>query len=391
MATAILACARPHCKSGSSFVPGQSLLKMKDAAELAGVSVELLRYYANCGTVETERTVGGHRLVKRDSLVRALGLNIDDPTEDTDAERSTVLYARVSTDKQRQEGNLTRQIERLERYAAENYPGQTSITIGEVGSGLNHERRGFVRMIEMVLSGRVKRIVCEFADRISRNCRSLVYRLCERSGVEIVETRPTEGVTDEERQKTENEELAFELIAVTTCFCAKVNGKRGGMVNKFAVSDATRTRILALHESGHSYRDICRVIKREGHADLNHGRAVKEHNIRAILLAYARDRRKSGNDAQPKPQTVEAFVARHCERGNAADPTCRVFARPLYLSFVRFCQAERQTPLSRVEFSKAFQSVTGCSRQRHSTKRDFYAGIKLPSCPRSAITHKAMP
>jgi hypothetical protein len=210
-------------------------------------------------------------------------------------------------------------------------------------------------------------------------------------GVEIVETRPTDGRTDEDRERTESEELAYDVMAVMTCFTAKHNGRRGGIVNRFIVSESTRTRILALHESGHSYRDICRVIKREGHTELNHGRVVKEHNIRAILLAYAKDKKKAGNDAQPRPQTVERFVQLNCEKGDPADPTCRVFARPLYLSFVRFCQAERQTPLSRVEFSKAFQTVTGCVRQRHTTKRDFYAGIKLPSCPRSAVTHKAMP
>ena len=96
---------------------------MKDAARLAGVSVELLRYYANSGTVETERTIGGHRLVIRDSLIRALGLNVDDEvTSDDQAERLNVIYARVSTDKQRKEGNLTGQVERFERFAAETSP-----------------------------------------------------------------------------------------------------------------------------------------------------------------------------------------------------------------------------------------------------------------------------
>ncbi|HXY33275.1 MAG TPA: recombinase family protein [Planctomycetaceae bacterium] len=159
MATAILAERNPSAQSHSSFVAGGSLLKMCDAARLAGISVELLRYYANCGTVETERTVGGHRLVKRDSLIRALGLDID-TTEDGNAataEKLTVVYARVSTDKQRKEGNLIRQTERLERFAAENYPGQPTQTISETGSGLNHERKGFVRLIDLILDGRVKR------------------------------------------------------------------------------------------------------------------------------------------------------------------------------------------------------------------------------------------
>jgi hypothetical protein len=154
----------------------------------------------------------------------------------------------------------------------------------------------------------------------------------------------------------------------------------------------TRTRILALHESGHSYRDICRTVKREGHTELKRGRAVKEHNIRSLLLAYMKDKRKqSGSDTKPKPQSVERFVETLCERGDATDATCRVFARPLYLAYVQHCHTANDAALSRVEFSKAFQTVTGCERQRHTTKRDFYAGIRLPACPRSAITHKATP
>ena len=168
-------------------------------------------------------------------------------------------------------------------------------------------------------------------------------------------------------------------MAVMTCFTAKHNGRRGGLVNRFVVSDTTRTRILALHESGHSYREICRTIRAEGHFELNRGRKVREHNIRAILLAYMKDKRKkSGSDTKPKPQTVERFVQLHCERGDATDATCRVFARPLYLAYVQHCHTANDATLSRVEFSKAFQSVTGLTRSRHSTKRDFYAGIRLP-------------
>ena len=60
----------------------------------------------------------------------------------------------MSTDKQRKEGNLTRQVERLERFAAEHFPGEPIITIQETGSGLNHERKGFVRLIDAILDGR---------------------------------------------------------------------------------------------------------------------------------------------------------------------------------------------------------------------------------------------
>jgi putative resolvase len=391
MATAILANSGRAVDSGSS-VPSCSLLKMREAARLAGVSVELMRYYANTETVETERTIGGHRLVKRDSLIRALGLDVEDTSNDEGAgERQTVIYARVSTDKQRKEGNLARQVERLEQYARDHYPSEPVTVLQETGSGLNHERKGFVKLVDLILDGRCKRILCEFGDRISRNSRSLVYRLAEKMGVEIVETRPADGLTDEDKERTESEDLAYDVMAVMTCFTAKHNGRRGGLVNRFLVSDATKTRILALHESGHSYRDICRTIKREGHADLNHGRSVREHNIRAILLAYARDRRKAGNDAQPRPQSVERFVEACCERGDSTDPTCRVFARPLLLAYMAHCRDCGETPLSRREFVKAFQTVTGCARQRHTTKRDFYAGIRLPACPRSAVSHKAQP
>ena len=133
-----------------------------------------------------------------------------------------------------------------------------------------------MRLIDAILDGRAKRVLCEFADRISRNCRSLVYRLCERTGIEMLETRPTEGLSDEDKDRTETEELAYDVMAVMTCFTAKHDGRRGGLVNRFVVSDTTRTRILALHESGHIYREICRTIRAEGHVELNRGRKVRE-------------------------------------------------------------------------------------------------------------------
>ena len=76
-------------------------------------------------------------------------------------------------------------------------------------------------------------------------------------------------------------------------------------------------------------------------------------------MALARDRRKAGTTAQPRPQTVGQFVAANCQTGDPTDSTFRVFARPLYLSYLAFCQASGHAVLSRCFSLNTFASKIG--------------------------------
>ncbi len=66
-----------------------------------------------------------------------------------------MLYARVSTKKQADAGNLDRQMERLRQYAREN--GFTiRAEFMDVASGLNQKRRGLLNVIKLAERGEFK-------------------------------------------------------------------------------------------------------------------------------------------------------------------------------------------------------------------------------------------
>ncbi|WP_242839680.1 MerR family DNA-binding transcriptional regulator, partial [Desulfofundulus thermocisternus] len=80
-----------------------------------GVHPNSLRNWEKRGLIKPVRLPGGQRRYSMDELNRLLQSG-----QLTDGQESVVLYARVSTKKQADAGNLDRQIERLRQYAREN-------------------------------------------------------------------------------------------------------------------------------------------------------------------------------------------------------------------------------------------------------------------------------
>src|SRR5713101_323471 len=87
------------------------LLHPKEAAYELGVSTKTIHRWDEAGTLRTVRTVGNQRRIPIEEIwrLRSLGKR---------AERC-VLYARVSSVRQEQDGNLSRQTERLKEAANE--------------------------------------------------------------------------------------------------------------------------------------------------------------------------------------------------------------------------------------------------------------------------------
>ena len=82
--------------------------KVNEAAEILGVATKTIRNYDNRGILKAERTVGNHRVISRDSLIRFLdekGMILDD----TIKQRRDIVYARVSSHDQKTHGDLDRQ------------------------------------------------------------------------------------------------------------------------------------------------------------------------------------------------------------------------------------------------------------------------------------------
>ena len=111
---------------------------MHEGAEILGLSLPTIRQMIRRGELYASRTTGGHRRVSKSELGRLLGKKIQTNKLSTEP-LYAVLYARVSSKKQQNMGNLDRQVERLQTFAQEQRYTIVA-TITDVGSGLNEQR-----------------------------------------------------------------------------------------------------------------------------------------------------------------------------------------------------------------------------------------------------------
>lgn len=168
----------------------------KKASEYFSVSTDTLRRWADDGKIQFITTQGGHR--------RYVIPQLDD-------DRESIIYARVSSNKQK--GDLKRQIKLLQ----ELYPDYD--VVSDIGSGINLKRKGLLSILDKVLANNVKEIVVYSYDRLSRFGNDFFEYLFDKFKVNLVIVNKTSDKSDEQ-------ELAEDLLAITTVFAARYHGKR---------------------------------------------------------------------------------------------------------------------------------------------------------------------
>jgi predicted site-specific integrase-resolvase len=119
-------------------------------------------------------------------------------------EKVTVIYARCSTAKQKE--NLERQKDRLRKHAEAK--GYKYVLIDEIASGINEKRNGIHKLIKMCFEGKVERVLIEYKDRLARfgyEYLDAIFTNLEVT-VEIIETK----------EKKYEEELAEDIMKILT-------------------------------------------------------------------------------------------------------------------------------------------------------------------------------
>ncbi len=167
------------------------LLTTTKVAQLEGVTTQTIRRWLSQGKLKGVRTRGGHFRIDYQGVLE------------------TVLYARVSSSKQKTS------IETQKRLLEHAY--LQSKFLFDIGSGFNFKRRNFVKILERVMSGNAIRIVSTTSDRISRSGLSLIVKIIEFYGGEVVFL--------EDDNQPESFDIAT-LISFLTSFCNSQSGKR---------------------------------------------------------------------------------------------------------------------------------------------------------------------
>ena len=175
-----------------------------EAAKILGITTRTIQNYDKLGKLKVCRTEGNRRVIMREDLIKYLddkGLIYDD----TNSKRHDVIYARVSSNEQKQSGDLDRQA----LYLVENAKDiQNPIILKEVGSGLNDKRKQLQKLLDMISNHEVRNVYITYKDRLTRFGFNYLETMFNACGTSII------VLQDESNEKTVHDELVEDMISI---------------------------------------------------------------------------------------------------------------------------------------------------------------------------------
>jgi excisionase family DNA binding protein len=255
---------------------------ISQAAFLMGVCSTTLRRWDKQGSIKCVRTVGNHRRIHISEVQRIID---GKKRRYINKNRGVVLYARVSSHEQKQKGDLDRQISRLRDYVDQNLTSKKIKTnnnkttsnivnntnkttsniknntnkttsnienntnkttsnienynnnnnnnnktnqiyeLSDVASGLNTKRIGLLKLFTLVQKGKISHVFITYPDRLTRFGFEYLKWYFGSYGVTI-------HCLEENEQKSVQDEMVDDLIAIITSFSGKIHGMRSGKKKK---------------------------------------------------------------------------------------------------------------------------------------------------------------
>lgn len=194
----------------------------KIALNTLGISPLTLIKLADNQKIEIIRTEGGQRKYNIDKYIRENKINIK-PINTSGIAKNNVLvnniikvnicYVRVSTIAQKNDLNRQRQ------FMTKKYPDYEIIE--DIGSGINFNRKGLRKIINMAIEGKIDKLIVAYKDRLTRFGYELIEDLIKNySNGEII------IVNEQDDKKEPKEELVEDVLQILNVYTAKMNGLR---------------------------------------------------------------------------------------------------------------------------------------------------------------------
>ncbi|MHB8371180.1 MAG: IS607 family transposase [Thermoplasmataceae archaeon] len=184
-------------------------MKAKEVLNLLQISRKTLHVYAMNGRIRY--TVMPNRMYdyNEEDVYKILN---------KDVKRKTVLYARVSTHKQK--NDLQNQIDQMKQWCFMN--GLTINAIySDVASGISFEKRkGFFEMLDEIMNSKVEKVVITYKDRLSRVGFELFTYLFRKYRTEIV------VISEVGSTKLDSDEVLDEIASMLHCYSMKMHSNR---------------------------------------------------------------------------------------------------------------------------------------------------------------------
>ena len=196
----------------------------KEASELLGVHQRTLYQWAEKGWIETIRTDGGKRMYNVEKYMKEKDCKEDKKcikdVDELDKRKGKLklCYVRVSSMGQKED------LERQKKLIREKYPNHTMIQ--DIGSGINLNKRGIQKIIDLGIEGKIEELVVAYKDRLARYGYELIEHIIEKySKGKIIIINKKDDLEPEE-------ELAFDVLQIMNVFVAKMNGLRKYKIKK---------------------------------------------------------------------------------------------------------------------------------------------------------------
>jgi len=181
----------------------------KNVSKMLGVTAQTLRNWDKEGKLKPSYVKSnGYRYYSEDDILSY--------TQERKTKKDIIVvgYARVSSKKQ--SDDLERQVENLNKYISNTYSDYEIIT--DIGSGINYNKPGLHKLIELINQKKVDKIIVLYKDRLLRYGFELVEYFAKLNNVEI-------EVVDK-KDKSEESELVEDLVQIITVFSCKLQGRR---------------------------------------------------------------------------------------------------------------------------------------------------------------------
>lgn len=181
----------------------------KTVTKLLGVTAQTLRNWDKEGKLKPSYIKSnGYRYYSEESILSYT------QERKTKKNLNVIGYARVSSKKQIDD--LERQVNNIKEYLSSKY--ETYDIITDIGSGINYNKPGLLKLIESINKKEVDLIVVLYKDRLLRFGFELVEHFAKLNNVKI-------EVLDK-IDKNQDEELVEDLVQIITVFSSKLQGKR---------------------------------------------------------------------------------------------------------------------------------------------------------------------
>lgn len=184
----------------------------KTVTQILGVTAQTLRNWDKEGKLKpTYVKSNGYRYYSEEAILSYT------QERKTKKNLNVIGYARVSSKKQ--VDDLERQVNNLKEYISSKYDSFDIIT--DIGSGINYNKPGLLRLIEKINKKEADVIVVLYKDRLLRFGFELVEHFAKLNNVKI-------EIIDNNLDKTQDQELVEDLVQIITVFSCKLQGKRKG-------------------------------------------------------------------------------------------------------------------------------------------------------------------